>query len=216
LSLCARSRKKEFDQKERRHKRASFSLSLLSFFEGEPLSVPFFPFFFLCPLELNSARGKTEMRVSVVRRAAASVSAASVSSTRAAGAAAAAPVSRRASPSSRSYHGHAVSHPEFGASRDEFVATVVGSTGQVGRYVTGRLALAGAQVVLPYRGEEKGMKHLKPTREVGQIVPLGVPFEAFTPGHPDVAFLEKVRLPFLPPPVGFPFVCVFLWRGEKK
>jgi NADH dehydrogenase (ubiquinone) 1 alpha subcomplex subunit 9 len=52
------------------------------------------------------------------------------------------------------------------------VATVFGSTGFLGRYVANRLARVGAQVVVPFRGEEKETRHLKPMGEVGQIVPL--------------------------------------------
>jgi len=52
------------------------------------------------------------------------------------------------------------------------VATVFGCTGQLGRYVVNRLARVGAQVVVPYRAEEKAINHLKPMGDVGQIIPL--------------------------------------------
>lgn len=59
--------------------------------------------------------------------------------------------------------------PKSGGSN---VATVFGCTGFLGRYVSNRLARVGAQVVLPYRGEEKETRHLKVMGEVGQMVPL--------------------------------------------
>mmetsp|Transcript_2268 Transcript_2268/g.3003 ORF Transcript_2268/g.3003 Transcript_2268/m.3003 type:complete len:384 (-) Transcript_2268:48-1199(-) len=52
------------------------------------------------------------------------------------------------------------------------VVTVFGATGFIGRYVVNRLARAGAQVVVPFRGEEKSYNHLKVTGDVGQIIPI--------------------------------------------
>eukprot|EP01119_Soliformovum_irregulare_P001728 TRINITY_DN1147_c0_g1_i1.p1 TRINITY_DN1147_c0_g1~~TRINITY_DN1147_c0_g1_i1.p1 ORF type:complete len:348 (-),score=69.61 TRINITY_DN1147_c0_g1_i1:186-1229(-) len=52
------------------------------------------------------------------------------------------------------------------------VATVFGTSGFLGRYVVNKLGRAGAQVILPYRGEEKHIKDLKLCGDVGQIVPL--------------------------------------------
>jgi len=52
------------------------------------------------------------------------------------------------------------------------VVTVFGATGFIGRYVVNRLARAGAQVVVPFRGEEKNFNHLRVTGDVGQIIPI--------------------------------------------
>jgi NADH dehydrogenase (ubiquinone) 1 alpha subcomplex subunit 9 len=63
---------------------------------------------------------------------------------------------------------------------------VFGATGFTGRYVVNRLgkvtfvlrvvtihsARSGAQIIIPFRGEEKSWDHLKVTGEVGQIIPL--------------------------------------------
>lgn len=57
-------------------------------------------------------------------------------------------------------------------SRVGMIATVFGCTGFLGRYVVNRLARLGAQVVAPYRGEEKYINHLKVMGELGQIVPV--------------------------------------------
>lgn len=81
--------------------------------------------------------------------------------------------------------------PSLSGRDGNFVATVVGASSHVGRYVVGRLGHVGAQVVFPYRGEEKGIRHLKVTQEVGQMVPLQVPFEAFKLNRPENSFLEK-------------------------
>lgn len=52
------------------------------------------------------------------------------------------------------------------------VATVFGATGFVGRYVVNRLGKIGSQVIIPYRGEESGYRHLKLLGDLGQIVPI--------------------------------------------
>eukprot|EP01116_Phalansterium_solitarium_P010337 TRINITY_DN2501_c0_g1_i1.p1 TRINITY_DN2501_c0_g1~~TRINITY_DN2501_c0_g1_i1.p1 ORF type:complete len:355 (-),score=91.34 TRINITY_DN2501_c0_g1_i1:153-1217(-) len=52
------------------------------------------------------------------------------------------------------------------------IATVFGATGFLGRYVTNRFGRMGAQVVIPFRGAEKSVDHLKVMGDVGQIVPL--------------------------------------------
>lgn len=54
-------------------------------------------------------------------------------------------------------------------------ATVFGSTGFLGRYVTNHLGRIGSQVTVPYRGDELHSRHLKVMGDLGQIVP--VPFE---------------------------------------
>lgn len=51
------------------------------------------------------------------------------------------------------------------------VATVFGCTGFMGRYVVSKLARQGAQVVVPYRGEDD-KRHLRVLGDLGQIVPL--------------------------------------------
>jgi NADH dehydrogenase (ubiquinone) 1 alpha subcomplex subunit 9 len=50
------------------------------------------------------------------------------------------------------------------------VATVFGATGFLGRYVVGRLARHGSQVVAPYRGTEYDARHLKVMGDIGQVV----------------------------------------------
>jgi len=54
------------------------------------------------------------------------------------------------------------------------IATVYGATGFAGRYVVNALGQIGSQIVVPYRGEELGWRHLKVMGDLGQIVP--VPF----------------------------------------
>lgn len=54
-------------------------------------------------------------------------------------------------------------------------ATVFGSTGFLGRYVTNQLGRIGSQVTVPYRGDELNSRHLKVMGDLGQVVP--VPFE---------------------------------------
>jgi NADH dehydrogenase (ubiquinone) 1 alpha subcomplex subunit 9 len=52
------------------------------------------------------------------------------------------------------------------------IVTIFGATGFIGRYVVNKLARSGAQIVLPYRGEENSYNHLKVCGEVGQIIPI--------------------------------------------
>jgi uncharacterized protein YbjT (DUF2867 family) len=47
--------------------------------------------------------------------------------------------------------------------------TVFGSSGFLGRYVVSRLAGVGCQMVLPYRGDELYMRHLKLMGDLGGI-----------------------------------------------
>lgn len=47
--------------------------------------------------------------------------------------------------------------------------TVFGSSGFLGRYVVSRLAGVGCQLVLPYRGDELYMRHLKPMGDLGAV-----------------------------------------------
>lgn len=54
-------------------------------------------------------------------------------------------------------------------------ATVFGSTGFLGRYVTSYLGRIGSQVTVPYRGDELYSRHLKVMGDLGQITPF--PFE---------------------------------------
>jgi NADH dehydrogenase (ubiquinone) 1 alpha subcomplex subunit 9 len=58
------------------------------------------------------------------------------------------------------------------SARSGIVATVFGSTGFTGRYVVECLARVGAQIVIPFRGEEKSYNHLKVIGDLGQVVPL--------------------------------------------
>lgn len=54
-------------------------------------------------------------------------------------------------------------------------ATVFGSTGFLGRYVTNHLGRIGSQVTVPFRGDELRARHLKVMGDLGQVVPM--PFE---------------------------------------
>lgn len=61
-----------------------------------------------------------------------------------------------------------------GGGRSSFsgvTAAVFGSTGFLGRYVVNALGRVGSTVVVPYRGDELGPRHLKLMGDVGQIVP---------------------------------------------
>jgi len=50
------------------------------------------------------------------------------------------------------------------------VATVFGATGFLGRYVVNRLAKTGTQIVIPYRGTDDDVRHLRVMGDLGQIV----------------------------------------------
>lgn len=51
-------------------------------------------------------------------------------------------------------------------------ATVFGSTGFLGRYVTNHLGRIGSQVTVPFRGDELYSRHLKVMGDLGQVVPF--------------------------------------------
>lgn len=61
-----------------------------------------------------------------------------------------------------------------GPEKGGVVATVFGATGFTGRYVVETLANAGLTVIVPFRGEEKSMRHLKVIGQLGQIVPVRI------------------------------------------
>ncbi|KAI9505642.1 putative NADH2 dehydrogenase 40K chain [Coemansia spiralis] len=50
-------------------------------------------------------------------------------------------------------------------------ATVFGCSGFLGRYVVARLAREGTKVIVPYRGLTEYIRHLKPTGDLGMIIP---------------------------------------------
>ncbi|KAG8843045.1 hypothetical protein FRB96_004383 [Tulasnella sp. 330] len=52
------------------------------------------------------------------------------------------------------------------------VATVLGCSGQLGRYLVSKLAKQGTQVVVPFRDEDE-VRHLRPMGDLGAIVPMG-------------------------------------------
>ncbi|KAJ3146396.1 hypothetical protein HDU89_006262 [Geranomyces variabilis] len=58
------------------------------------------------------------------------------------------------------------------SSNSGHVATVLGCTGFLGRYVVNNLGKRGTQVVIPYRGTDDDRRHLKLMGDLGQIVPL--------------------------------------------
>lgn len=47
--------------------------------------------------------------------------------------------------------------------------TVFGGTGFLGRYVVSRLGAVGCRVIVPYRGDEHTIRHLKPMADLGQM-----------------------------------------------
>ncbi|KAJ1726496.1 Protein-lysine N-methyltransferase efm5, partial [Coemansia biformis] len=51
-------------------------------------------------------------------------------------------------------------------------ATVFGCSGFLGRYVVARLAREGTKVIIPYRGLYEYVRHLRPTGDLGMIVPM--------------------------------------------
>jgi len=50
------------------------------------------------------------------------------------------------------------------------VATVFGATGFLGRYVVNRLAKTGTQIIVPFRGVDEDIRHLRVMGDLGQIV----------------------------------------------
>lgn len=50
------------------------------------------------------------------------------------------------------------------------VATVFGATGFLGRYVVNRLAQTGTQIIVPFRGVDEDIRHLRVMGDLGQIV----------------------------------------------
>ncbi|KAJ2776590.1 Protein-lysine N-methyltransferase efm5 [Coemansia javaensis] len=51
-------------------------------------------------------------------------------------------------------------------------ATVFGCSGFLGRYVVARLAREGTRVIVPYRGLAEHIRHLRPTGDLGMVVPM--------------------------------------------
>ncbi|KAJ2552842.1 Protein-lysine N-methyltransferase efm5 [Coemansia sp. RSA 1933] len=51
-------------------------------------------------------------------------------------------------------------------------ATVFGCSGFLGRYVVARLAREGTKVIVPYRGLSEYIRHLKPTGDLGMVIPM--------------------------------------------
>ncbi|PVV01012.1 hypothetical protein BB560_004590, partial [Smittium megazygosporum] len=50
--------------------------------------------------------------------------------------------------------------------------TVFGATGFLGRYVVSQLAAQGTRVVVAYRGHPENNRHLKPTGDLGMVIPM--------------------------------------------
>ncbi|KAG8470400.1 hypothetical protein KFE25_008821 [Diacronema lutheri] len=74
--------------------------------------------------------------------------------------------------------GHAKWH--LGRSSNSGVtATVFGAYGFIGRYIVNRLARSGARVVVPYRGDDYDVKHLKVMGDLGQIVPYEMSIRSY-------------------------------------
>ncbi|KAJ2056912.1 Protein-lysine N-methyltransferase efm5 [Coemansia sp. S146] len=51
-------------------------------------------------------------------------------------------------------------------------ATVFGCSGFLGRYIVARLAREGTKVIVPYRGLEEYVRHLRPTGDLGMVIPM--------------------------------------------
>ncbi|KAJ1847642.1 Protein-lysine N-methyltransferase efm5 [Coemansia sp. RSA 2708] len=51
-------------------------------------------------------------------------------------------------------------------------ATVFGCSGFLGRYVVARLAREGTKVIVPYRGLAEYIRHLRPTGDLGMVIPM--------------------------------------------
>ncbi|OMJ27148.1 NADH-ubiquinone oxidoreductase [Smittium culicis] len=51
-------------------------------------------------------------------------------------------------------------------------ATVFGCTGFLGRYVVSALATQGTRVIIPYRGISENTRHLKPSGDLGMVIPM--------------------------------------------
>eukprot|EP01090_Pellita_catalonica_P005819 TRINITY_DN16043_c0_g1_i1.p1 TRINITY_DN16043_c0_g1~~TRINITY_DN16043_c0_g1_i1.p1 ORF type:complete len:373 (-),score=43.70 TRINITY_DN16043_c0_g1_i1:32-1150(-) len=58
------------------------------------------------------------------------------------------------------------------SSNSGVIATVFGASGFLGRVVVNNLGKIGSQIVIPFRGEEHQINHLKLTGDLGQIVPI--------------------------------------------
>ncbi|OLY83031.1 NADH dehydrogenase [ubiquinone] 1 alpha subcomplex subunit 9, mitochondrial [Smittium mucronatum] len=68
-------------------------------------------------------------------------------------------------------------------------ATVFGCTGFLGRYVVSYLATHGTRVVVPYRGIYENARHLRPTGDLGMIVPMVLhPSYSYIIIHPLLTF----------------------------
>jgi len=52
------------------------------------------------------------------------------------------------------------------------IATVFGGSGFIGGKLINRLGQAGVQVVIPFRGEENSVRHLRPLGDLGQFIPV--------------------------------------------
>ncbi|KAJ1637097.1 hypothetical protein T492DRAFT_834753 [Pavlovales sp. CCMP2436] len=65
------------------------------------------------------------------------------------------------------------------SSNSGITATVFGATGFLGRYVVNRLARAGARVVVPYRGDDYDVRHLRQMGDLGQVVPFEVSIRSY-------------------------------------
>ncbi|PIA19049.1 NAD(P)-binding protein [Coemansia reversa NRRL 1564] len=51
-------------------------------------------------------------------------------------------------------------------------ATVFGCSGFLGRYIVARLAREGTKVIVPYRGLSEYIRHLRPTGDLGMVIPM--------------------------------------------
>ncbi|KAJ2798995.1 Protein-lysine N-methyltransferase efm5 [Coemansia guatemalensis] len=51
-------------------------------------------------------------------------------------------------------------------------ATVFGCSGFLGRYIVARLAREGTKVIVPYRGLGEYVRHLRPTGDLGMVIPM--------------------------------------------
>lgn len=88
-------------------------------------------------------------------------------------------------------------HSDSGAVQvSGITATVFGSTGFLGRYVTAALARQGTRVICPYRCDDLDMQHLKVMGDLGQVLLLPEP--SFSPSFQNQASTHPPRSQLVP------------------
>lgn len=54
----------------------------------------------------------------------------------------------------------------------KMIVSVFGCSGFLGRYVVGALLKRGATVIVPFRGDDVEVRHLKVMGDLGQVIPM--------------------------------------------